>query len=176
MTVKIVASKPPYFIGETWTLSAEDESILVSDGVAEFLQGEVSITSLYNGDATLAEESIVTAVTNPLTGVIEISGVPVAPLVVVADGGSGATSGWIQTSASPERFALELTIATGGAAASLTLDGSNDGQTSAAQIATASLDTTGVQTITPPIKPLYPWIRWTVVFAGSGNVKIARGA
>lgn len=120
--------------------------------------------------------SPVAAQTNPLTGVIEISGVPVAPLVVVADGGSGATSGWIQTSASPERFALELTIATGGAAASLTLDGSNDGQTSAAQIATASLDTTGVQTITPPIKPLYPWIRWTVVFAGSGNVKIARGA
>ena len=118
----------------------------------------------------------VMAVSNPITGVIEISNIPIAPLVVIADGGSGATSGWIQASANPERFALELTIATGGAAASLTLDGSNDGQTSAAQIATASLDTTGVQTITAPIKPLYPWIRWTVVFAGSGNVKIARGA
>ena len=146
--------------------------------VVSGLPSHVANRMIESGDAEMSADDLepVMSKRNNLTGVIEISGVPVAPLVVVADGGSGATSGWIQASPTPERFALELTIATGGAAASLTLDGSNDGQTSAAQIATASLDTTGVQTITPPIKPLYQWIRWTVVSAGSGNVKIARGA
>lgn len=165
MTVKLLAAWNGNSPGIV-TLDGTTEARLIAQGLAT---ADVDYQAAEDGE-------FLRGVRNRLTGVIEISGIPVAPLVVVADGGSGATSGWIQTSATPERFALALTTATGGAAASLTLDGSNDGTTSAAQIATASLDTTGVQTITPPIKPLYPWIRWTVVSAGSGNVKIARGA
>jgi hypothetical protein len=95
--------------------------------------------------------------------------------VLIADGGSGVSSGWLAAPAFAVRYGLQLSVATGGAAASLTLDGSSDGVTSAAQIATASLDELGVTSITPPIKPIYPYYRWTIVGAGAGNVKIFAG-
>lgn len=95
--------------------------------------------------------------------------------LLIADGGTGVTSGWLFASSNPERFALELSVATGGAAASLTLDASDDGVVSAAQIATAALDVTAQQLITPPLGIPYKYLRWTIVSAGTGNVRIARG-
>lgn len=108
------------------------------------------------------------------SGAVTAGGEPVGR-GLMCSGSSGVTSGWVAAAPYGERFALELLVATGGAAASLTLDGSNDGVTSSGQIATASLDTTGVTTITPPIKSIYPYIRWTIVGAGSGSVRISRG-
>lgn len=96
--------------------------------------------------------------------------------LLIADGGTGVTSGWLYASYNPERFALELSVATGGSAASLTLDASDDGVVSAAQIATVALDVVGQQFITRAIGIPYKYLRWTIVSAGTGNVRIARGA
>ena len=93
----------------------------------------------------------------------------------IVDGGTAATSGWLLASSYPERFALELNVATGGSAASVQLDASDDGIVSASTIAVAALDVVSQQFITPPISVPNKYIRWTVVSAGTGNVRVARG-
>lgn len=88
MTIKIIKTKPPYFVGEVRTLSAADEALLVSSGIAEYLPGEVVITSLFGGPSKLPEESIATVVTNTVTGGIEsfdVNGVPQIALGVTID-------------------------------------------------------------------------------------------
>lgn len=96
----------------------------------------------------------------------------VSPNAIVLDNASvGANTGWLPTALGMERYGFNLLS---GASAGITIDGSNDGLTSAGQVATVSLDTTGSTFISGPIKPLYPFIRFTVS-SGAGVAQIARG-
>lgn len=67
MSIKIIKSLPPYFLGETRSLSDEDEALLVSLGFAEYLPGAVALTSSEGGDKSLTEEAIATIKTDPGT-------------------------------------------------------------------------------------------------------------
>jgi hypothetical protein len=93
--------------------------------------------------------------------------------IVLQSGGVGASSGWLPALGWGERFMAQLD--TGGTSASVALDGSNDGSTSAGQLGTWSLDVANQQVVTPPIKSPYAFIRLTVVSA-TGTVTLGRGA
>lgn len=94
-----------------------------------------------------------------------------ANLIVLDNAAIGATTGWLSASANLERYGFKLLS---GASVGITVDGSNDGTTSAGQVATVTLDTIGSTLISAPIKPLYPYIRFTVA-SGTGVAQIARG-
>lgn len=96
-----------------------------------------------------------------------------SPNILLLEGATvGADTGWIPAFGYAERFMARIDSA---GTASIAMDGSSDGVTSAAQIATWSLDTTGVQSVSPPIKSPYPYIRFTVV-AATAPVTLGRGA
>lgn len=86
----------------------------------------------------------------------------------------GATTGWMPIAGGGERFAIQLT--SGSAATQLILDGSVDGQTTSAQIGTASHASSTQALITPPIRvndANIQFLRWTVI--SGGPVNVARG-
>jgi len=68
MPIKITRTSPPYFIGEVRALAPSDEAALVSTGIAEYLPGEVDITSSEGGDKSA------TLQTDLLTGDINFIG------------------------------------------------------------------------------------------------------
>lgn len=99
--------------------------------------------------------------------------VDISPNILVLEGVAvGAATAWLPAFGYAERFMAELDSA---GTASIVIDGSEDGLTSAGQIGAWSLDTTGVQSVTPPIKSPYPYIRFTVV-AATAPVTVGRGA
>jgi len=110
-----------------------------------------------------------------LSGVIGIEDIPVAPNAVLIDGGTGASSGWVQSSAWPERFALQLLALTGGSPAEIVLEGSDD-KVTATLLITVTLDTVDSTLITAALKSIYPFIRWTIQTAGTSTVRVSRGA
>lgn len=120
------------------------------------------------------EKALATTEADPVTGVTSIHGVPVAPNAVLLEGGTGASSGWVQSAAGPERFGLDLLTVTGGAPAVVTLEGSDD-KVSSTLLMTANLDTVDSTLVTAALKSIYPLIRWTVQSAGTGSVRISRG-
>lgn len=93
--------------------------------------------------------------------------------ILVSNGSSGAASAWVPASHSPERFGA--TLAAGGTGATITLDGSNDGITSGAQLGIFTLDTASSTLITPALSHNYLYIRATVVTATGATVTVTRG-
>lgn len=96
--------------------------------------------------------------------------IPVPKAIVLSAASAGAATEWLIASDAGERLAFELIS---GASANLTIDGSNDGATSAGQIATISLDTVGTL-ISSPIFHKYNYIKVNHL-SGAGVVKVARG-
>jgi len=84
----------------------------------------------------------------------------------------GQSTGWLTALGWQERFMAQMLT---GTAASVTVDGSNDGITSVATIGTFALDVINQQVITPPTKSPYAFIRFTILSA-DGTVNVGRGA
>jgi len=100
----------------------------------------------------------------------EAMGIAVAKELILESVLAGQDTGWLPAAPEAERIAFELLS---GASAQLTIDASTDGVTSAAQLATVSLDTTGVQLVSPPLWHRYPYFKVTHL-SGVGVVNVAR--
>lgn len=92
---------------------------------------------------------------------------------LVTGGAAGASTGWIASNSSAERFGVVSAGMVG--TASVTIEGSLDGFNSAGTVGTISNDTNLVQFYTPPIKVPYPFLRITVAADGGGTHTIGRG-
>lgn len=88
---------------------------------------------------------------------------------------SGYTTGWLPGNAFAVRFGFKPTGVSG--TASITIEGSLDGRTSATTLGTVGITSAdnGIQWYTPPVIVGYPYFRINVVADGGGTHSIGIG-